>query len=363
MLRIILILLLGMFFIQPALAGDKLQFGGGVQTGYSYGQNGNGWPEVFNDPWENNARGGFYLHWLRINTRLEFDSTFSGEVLLNISGLLLEAYLQKQWGLYTFKIGKIRGAGLKSGSGTDEFDNLTIYRPVYSRYWQYYKRLDNFRDFGIQIERDYLKGRIQTRFFFHNASGQNIYTNQPSWSVGPPAQAVGFNYALDWKATDVSTAGGHIGVRADHEYTEFLSQDGWWHVNEWFKYNSIIDMSGYHQFDFNRVHTFIEGLLILNRDLRYSDGRGMQTWGYSARINVDHSQRFTSLFRFEFSDNTDGWNPDDQLNLFTLGLIFHPAPGKYRGLKATAEYCYILEEGLKDRIYNDTFFLQLQHSF
>jgi hypothetical protein len=173
----------------PVLSMDKPEWRGGIIMGYSLGQNGQPWPEPWRDPLGNNNRGGFYLSQARVQLLLPLDSTFRAVLVGNvIYAEALEAYLEKEWETYRFKVGKFRGAGMKSASGMDEFDLTTVQRPRYARDWNYQNRLHNFRDFGIQGEKSSFGGRLEQRLFFHNANGQNVLNDEPGFPAGPTTQ-------------------------------------------------------------------------------------------------------------------------------------------------------------------------------
>ena len=214
-----------------AFALGKPEFEGGVQMGYTYGQNGTGFPSFGKDPLGNPGRGGFYLTQLRLKTTLEFDSTFKAVALGNVFfASVQEVYLEKSLRNYTFTAGLFRGPGVKSVTGLDEFERTTIFSPDYARLWSYFKRIPTGRDFGVQVEADYFGGDLKHRFFFHNGNGQNILNSDPSYNVGPPAQAVGFDYGLDWRVSPFTVWGGHAGVMADHEWSEFIGKEEGWKV-------------------------------------------------------------------------------------------------------------------------------------
>lgn len=332
--------------------------------GYSLGQNGQSWPGL-KEPLANNNRGGFYIRDLRLKSVLPIDSTF----LAVVQGNLLfadvqEAYLQKKWGGYVFTAGKFRGAGLKSGSGTDEFDQVTVRRPLYASYWSFAARLINNRDFGIQVERTFFDGSLSNKFYFHNANRENVLNDEPSNPDLPATQALGLDYAVDWKATPYTTLGGHLGALANQAYDEFLGSHKPWEIGYWFKSNPMANFSLYHQLDNGRFHALNEGLVISNREIQVEpDLDPLLTWGASSRLAFDYSPAMTPFARYEFFDLTNGLNPDDALHLFTLGAAFHPSPASYAGLKVTAEYVRTLEEGLENLVSNDILYVQLQLAY
>lgn len=348
-----------------AFAIDKPVFQTGVQMGYSYGQNGVGWPLFTQDLLSNRGRGGFYVSQLRLKGGIAFDSTFSAVAVGNLyTADVQEVYVEKRFDKYSFRAGKFRGAGLKSASGTDEFERTGINAPYYSRYWGYYKRLINFRDFGVQVEADYFGGNVKHRLFIHNANRENVFADEPSGAGPSNTQALGFDYALDWRISPFTVWGGHLGALANHEWGEFTGTHKAWEVGYWFKSNPLVDASLNHQLDVGKFHMFNEALLMYNRDLpNPSDGAATKNWGVSSQVRFDPSARGGYFFRYEFFDNTDGYNPDDALHLFTLGGIFTPSPQSYPGLKVTGEYVRTLEEGATNIVPNDVLFCQLQMVF
>ncbi len=346
-------------------AVEKVVFQEGVLMGYTLGQNGMGWPAPFKDPLSNNNRGGFYISQLRLKATIPFDSTFSAVFTGNVINLdPQEAYLEKRWGIYSLKAGKFRGAGLKSGSGTDEFARTTVNAPRYARLADWYLKTFGSRDFGVQMERDRRDGNLQQRLFIHNANRQNVFNDEPSFVAGPATQVLGFDYALDWRVSQFTVLGGQIGALADKGWDEFVGHHDGWEAGYWFKSNAIVDGSFYHQMDFTQLHILNEGLLIYNRDLPSpTDSTATQVWGVSTLLRFEHSQTWGSFFRYEFLDPTDGFYLNDNLHMFTVGAIFHPSPLQYPNLKLTSEYVRSLEEGVRNRIGNDLFYVQLQMMF
>jgi hypothetical protein len=346
-------------------AVGKPEFQGGLQMGYTYGQNGVGFPSFGKDPLGNPGRAGFYLAQLRLKATLPFDSTFRAVALGNAYGAdLQEIYLEKKVRNYTFTAGKFRGAGVKSLTGEDDFERATIYAPRYARLWSYYKKLQGSRDFGVQAEVDYFGGDLRHRFFMHNANRQNIINEEPSNNAGPAAQAAGFDYALDWRFSPFTAWGGHVGALADHAWSEFLGTEEGWKVGNWFRTNPIVDGSLYHQMDMGRFHMFNEAQMLLNRELHNPvDSGATRTWGVSTMVRFEHTRRLESLFRYEFQDPTDGAIPNDNLHLITAGLIFRPSPAAFPDMKLTTEYVRTLEDGFQNTVQNDVLFSQLQMLF
>jgi hypothetical protein len=320
---------------------------------------------LIKDPTGNNNRGGFYISQLRLKATVAFDSTFSAVAAGNLLFAdLQEVYLQKRVDNYTFTAGKFRGAGLKSGTGMDELERTAINAPRYARYWAYYKRNINFRDFGVQAAADYFGGDLMHRFFIHNANRENVANDEPSFPAGSATQALGFDYALDWRISPFTVWGGHIGALANREWAEFAGKHEGWEVQYWFKSNPIVDASLNHQLDAGRLHIFNEAMLLYNRDLPDPvDSTATKTWGVSTQARFDHTTRVGSFFRYEFFDLSDGAYPDDALHIFTLGGIFYPSPAAYPGLKITGEYVRSLEEGGENLISNDLLYCQLQMVF
>ncbi len=336
----------------------------GVLMGYTDGQNGSAWPNA-TDPLSNSSRAGFYISQLRLNGELPFDSTFSAVFAANFIAMdPAEAYLRKRFGLYTFKLGKFRVVGPKSGPGTDEFERTAITAPRYSRYWASYAQTLNFRDFGVQAERTGEDGSVHQAFCVRNGTQQNIINDEPSFPQSAPTQALAFAYALDWRVSPFTVLGGHVEAVANHQWDEFVGNHDGWQVGYWFKSNAIVDASVYHQMDFTKVHLFNEALLLYNRLLPSpTDGKATQLWGVSSMIRVDHSERWGYFFRYEFLDPSDGFFPNDNLHMFTGGVIYKPSPQAYPGLKVTGEYVRSLEESLRNRMGNDNLYVQLQMTY
>lgn len=343
------------------------QWRGGLMMGYSYGQNGQGWPSPWNDPLNNHNRGGFQVSQARVQGILPFDSTFKGVITGNIIGLdPQEVYLEKAWGEYRFKAGKFRGAGLRSGSGSDEFDFTTPNRPRYARLWGHYKKTHNFRDFGLQGERDFFSGRFRNRLFFHNANGQNVFNDEPSFPAGPTTQALGLDYAAEFRISPYNQVGGHVGALANEEWDEFIGGHDFWEAQYWFKSNALVDASVNHQMDFPRFHMENEALVMSHRTLPDADGTSMITWGFSSLVRfdqVDSARRWSPYLGFEFVDNSDGRFPNDALSMVKAGTLFRPSPVSYPDMRLTAQYVRALEEGGENSFPNDILYVHYQMRF
>lgn len=347
-----------------ATAMEKPAFDGGVIMGYTLGQNGQGWPQPWSDPLNNDNRGGFYLYQTRLNASLPFDSTFRARIGGNLIMLeVTEAYLEKDCGDWRFKAGKFRGAGLRSASGTDEFEQPLVNRPRYARHWNWYKKLHNFRDFGVQAERTWF-GRWENRFFLHNANRENVFNDEPSFPAGQATQALGFDYAFDVKVSPYSTVGGHVGVLADREWDEFIGPHEAWEAGYWFKTNPIADASLNHRMVFPRFTLENEVLALQNRNLRSgADSSAMLTWGLSTLARFDHWRKWSPFLGYEFTDHSDGLYPNDALHMIKLGTLFRPSPERYPGLKVTGEYVRAYEEGVRNLVGNDLLYAKLQMVF
>lgn len=344
---------------------DRFTLGGGVQMGYNDGMNGYPWPALLKDPLRNNNRAGFYINQARLAGGVAFDSTFSAKAVWNaIYQDLQEVYLSKRWGLYTLRAGKFRGAGLKSLSGQDEFERDLVNAPRYARIWGFYARTFNGRDFGIEVERDSRDGAIRNRLFFRNANNENVTNDEPAFLTGKATQVLGFDYALDWRISPYTVWGGHIGMLANRGWDEFQGSHEGWKAQYWFKSNAVADGSLNHTLDVGRFHMFNEALLMYLRDLPQPvDSGATKAWGMSSLVRFDHSPRWTSLFRYEFCDPSDGFTANDGLHMFTLGAVLHPSPAEYPGMKFTAEYVRAYEEGLVNIGGNDLFICQFQMVF
>jgi hypothetical protein len=350
---------------RPLHAMDKIELSGGVQMGYNLGQNGQGWPKLWEDPLANQNRGGFYLRNLRAMAVFPFDSTFSGVIVGNLAFASVdEAYLQKRWGAYVLKAGKFRGAGLRSGSGIDEFERITIRPQYYANLWEDNKRLTAFRDLGIQGERTFLDGSLTAKLFFHNANGQNVLLDEPSNGSGSSTQALGIDYEMDYRVSRFTLIGGHAGARGNREWSEFAGSHGFWRADYWFKTNPLVDFSAFHQMDFPRFHLFSEAMLLYDRTTRVlPDSTALKSWGVSTMARFDAGRRWSPFLRYEFTDPTDGLVNDDALHIATLGTIFLPSPENHPALKLTGEYVRVLEEGGRNRYGNDVLYVQLQTVF
>jgi hypothetical protein len=344
---------------------EKATLQGGVQMGYTLGQNGAAWPSPLVDPFKNNNRGGFYITQLRVKGEIPFDSTFSAVFVGNLIAMdPQEAYLEKIWGIYTLKAGKFRGVGLKTGSGTDEFERITVNTNRYARYADFYLQTINFRDFGLQLEREVKGSRIKQSLFIHNANRQNVTNDEPSFAGSPATQVLGFDYALDWTVSPYTLLGAQVGAAANREWDEFLGGHDPWEVGYWFKTNALVDASFYHQMNFSRLHILNEASIIVNRNLPSSvTGKGTQIWGLSSLINMEYSAHWGSFFRYEFFDPSDGFYLNDNLHSVTVGGIFHPSPNLYPNLKLTGEYVRTLEEGVRNLVPNDLLYIQFQMQF
>jgi hypothetical protein len=135
-------------------------------------------------------------------------------------------------------------------------------------------------------------------------------------------------------------------------------------VGYWFKSNPVVDASVFHRMDFARFHMMNEALLMSNRLLLHPDDeRPMRTWGVSTLARFDHSPRWSPFLSYEFVDQSDGYYPDDALQMFKLGTLFRPSPERHPGLRFTGEYVRALEEGGRNRIGNDILYAQLQAVF
>jgi hypothetical protein len=109
---------------------------------------------------------------------------------------------------------------------------------------------------------------------------------------------------------------------------------------------------------------FNEALLMSLRDLpRPEDGAATQLWGVSSLVRFDHTDRWSSVFRYEFDDPTDGLSPGDGLHAFTLAALFRPAPKEYPGMRFTTEYVRAYEEAILNTFPNDLFYIQFQMVF
>lgn len=340
------------------------EWNSGLIMGYNYGQNGMPWTKPLTDPLGNNNRGGFYILQTRIQAVVHFDSTFLAMAVANPIQLdVQDVFLQKTWGEYTFKAGKFRGAGLKSGSGMDEFELTTARKPYYARVWSFYKKTFNYRDFGIQAEKSFFSGRMFNRLFIHNANGENVLNDEPSGNVGPVTQVTGIDYAVDVRVSPYTMVGGHLGALANREWDEFLGSHEGWQAQYWLKSNPLVDASFYHHMTFPRFHMENEALIMQNRMLLKADSSATLSWGVSTLSRFDHFRHWSPFFAYEFTDQTDGYTPNDAVQMFKLGTLFRPAPERYPSLRITGEYVRALEEGARDLVGNDILYAQFQMVF
>lgn len=347
-----------------ASAFEKAAFGGGTQMGYTLGQNGFAWPSAKN-PLINYNRGGFYLGRLEAVAHLDFDSTFTGDAVANfVTSALEEAWLQKRFGPYAVRAGKFRGAGLKSATGTREMERDAVNAPRYARVWGHYKRLHGFRDYGLEVERGFLSGNLRNRLFVHNANGENVFNDEPSFIAGKATQVLGLDYAVDWRISPYTQWGAHVGALANRSWDEFVGNQEGWKVQHWFGSNPVADASFNHQMDVGRFHLFNEGLVMFLRDMpNPRNGNATRSWGVSSQVRFEHSERWASLFRYEFFDVTDGFVPSDAMHIATLGALWRPSPAAYPGMRLTTEYVRSYEEGLENYYPNDLLLCQFQMAF
>lgn len=345
------------------LSGGEIR--GGVKLGYSVGQAGVGWPQLWKNPFLNENRGGFYVEQARLRARLPIDSSLRLTTQFNFAlWELSEIYFEAQWGRTRWKLGKFDGAGLRTGPATDEFSRTAIWEPRYARIWAAYKRLLNWRDYGIQAERDHFSGRFTHRLFLHNANWQNVINEEPNdFQAGIPAtQALGMDYGWEWKTTEQSLLGGHLGALADKEWNEFFGHRQFWRANHWMRSNPIVDASVFHEFESGRAWFQSEIVLMSNRTILNPDSAAMKTWGASLLGRYRLGLSWTPYMRYELFDFTDGVVPNDILHLFTGGVRWSPSRGK-RPWFWTFQFTHILEEDLVNAYGNDVLYAQLQAEF
>ena len=336
-----------------------------MKLGYSVGQAGASWPRYWKNPFLNENRGGFNVEQARLKALLPIDSSLRLTAQFNFASLeLSEIYFESHWGHTRWKLGKFAGAGLRTGPATDEFSLTTIRAPRYTRVWAFFKRLQNWRDFGVQAEHDYFSGRFTHRLFLHNANGQNVINEDPSdlQNGSFPTQALGLDYGWEVKTTEHSLLGGHFGALADKEWNEFFGHRQFWRVNHWMRSNPIVDASVFHEFESGRAWFQSEILVLSNRTLRNPDSSATKTWGASILGRYRFGSSWTPYGRYEFFDLTDGVFLNDNTHLFTGGVIWSPSRGK-RPWSWTFQYTRTLEEKLVNLFSNDVFFLQFKSEF
>jgi hypothetical protein len=341
------------------------RFSGGVQMGYHMGMNGNGWPNPVTQPLNNATRSGFYLAMARLQADVQIDRGLTATAKFNVVYLdLQELYFEKVWRNYTFTAGKFRGAGLRSSASFDELEALTIEAPFVSRLYSADHRLFNHRDVGVQVAHNPYAGVFSHRLFVHNSSGNSGRGSEPSWYQGAPLQALGFTYAWDWRLPEGNQVGGHLGAMADREWDEFLGPRQFWEVTYWFKTNPMVDASIYHELKTGTWTWNTEMMVRSNRRVRNAaDSSASQLWGAFTEVHKKHSPRFTSIYRYEYLDPSNGTNPEDNLHLLTAGLRWKPSHARQPNWAVTGQYVLVREQEFENRVGNDIWYLQNQWTF
>jgi hypothetical protein len=315
-------------------------------------------------PLNNENRGGFYIS----DFRLRSDWNLGHGLTLHAQGNLMtldfqEAYLEGQKGTWTLRLGKFRGAGLKSMVGFDEYDQPTVTPQYYAGLWAGINRIFGRRDFGLQIEKSHADGQFQHRFFAHNASWQNPAPYTPNYALGAPAQVVGFHYAWDWTVGRGHGLGGHLGGRANQAWDEFIGEHEFWEAAYWFKTNAVVDGSMYHLYEGNGIKLMTEAMLLSNRNARNPvDSTFEITWGGSFLVSKRLNSWWEPYGRYELTDPTDGRNNNDALHLFTMGTLLRMG-SNFPNWLWKMEAVRIQEEGFVNSYGNDLISLQLQGTF
>lgn len=341
------------------------RFSGGVQMGYHMGMNGIGWPDPLKTPLNNSTRSGFYIAMARLQADMILDTGLTVTAKFNAFYLdMQELYFEKVWRNYTFTAGKFRGAGLRSSSTYDELESKTIEAPYFTRIYSAEHRLFNHRDVGVQVEHNPYAGPFTHRLFVHNSSLNPVRGGEPSWFQGAPLQALGFTYAWDWRLPAGNQVGGHLGAMADREWDEFVGPHDFWKATYWFKTNPMVDASFYHELKTGTWTWNSEMMVRANRRIRNaSDSSASQAWGIYTEAHKQHSPRFTSVYRYEFFDPSDGTYADDNLHLLTAGLRWKPSHVRLPNWVVTGQYVLVREQEFENRVSNDIWYLQNQWTF
>jgi hypothetical protein len=341
-------------------------FHGGIQMGYNMGMNGLGWPNPIVDPLANSTRSGFYMSQAQVQAELPLDSNMAAHASFNAVTLeLLDLYVEWVLSNYTITFGKFQGAGLHSLVAVSELERTAIVAPYYARIWANEHRLfSSGRDLGLQLEARHFNGVFTHRLFAHNSSLNVTKTEEPSFLQGGPLQVLGFTYAWDWKLPDHNTVGGHLGALADYQWSEFTGNRDFWHVDAWFQSNPIVDGSLYHAWSHGGWAWNSEVLWRMNRRERNpADGSASQAWGFMTEIQKQWNEKWNPFFRYEFFDPSDGFTPNDNFHLATVGAQWKPKPKTQPGWIVTPEYVVVREEGIVNRVSNDIWYLQSQWTF
>lgn len=345
---------------------EKITIHGGVQMGYGLGQNGQGWPQPWRDPLNNLNRGGFYIGQVRLEAKAALDTMLFFDVKWNADlNDLQEAYFTYQSENWQWKAGRFRGAGLHSASDIDEFDRISLKAPRYAQFWGGYKKQFQFRDYGIQAERSYAQNRFHHAFWLRNANFQNVLHNEPSAFEGQPiTQALGIDYAWSLQLPYQNTLWGHVGALADQKWDEFVGSHAGWKAGYWFKSNPILDASLSHTVKRGRLSWHHEALVLSHRRLlNPADGAASLFWGFSSQGDWEKNANLIGFGRYEFFDETDGYNHDDALHILTLGTKWRPWKERVSKLWVTLQAQHTREEGFENRIGNDVLVAQTQWVF
>lgn len=330
------------------------------------GMNGQGWPNPIKDPLANATHSGFYWNQAQISAEMPLDSSMRARASFNAVNLeLMDLYVEWACHNYTWTLGKFRGAGMRSLVKDDELDRVSIVAPYYARIWASEHRLyANGRDLGLQLEARHFKDAFTHRLFIHNSSLQITRVEEPSYLQGGPTQILGFTYAWDLQLPDHNQIGGHLGAMADYQWGEFTGNKDFWHVDEWFQSNPLVDGSLYHEWSNGGWNWNSEASLRLNRREKNAvDGSSSQSWGVMTQVQKVVSEKWMPFFRYEFFDPSDGTHPLDNIHIGTVGAQWHPKPKSQPGWVVTPEYVIVREEGIINRVSNDVWYLQSQWSF
>ena len=349
--------------VTGVFCNKKVTISGFAQTGYSVGQNNFSWPRP-KTILDNNNRGGFYLNQFNLAGKLSFDTTLYGNFEGNMAHpSLVEGFVHKDWNNFGVTLGKFRGAGIKTGSGTHEKDLSSLKRPFYARYWNNTKRLHNFRDYGFQVEYRLFSNRVTPKIFLHNANAQIIDNQIEYVHDAPITQALGIDFQVDINTSPYHSAGFHSGAMANRSWSEFSGGNKFWKADRWFQYNSVVDFSFNNHIHTGKFNLLNEVMIMKNRDLvNTSNPSPAQTWAVYTLGEYLFAEKYSLYLSYEFFDLTDGFVRNDALHVNTLGFTWSVPFENKRGIKSSVEYIRPYEEGFENITANDIFSLDLQIS-
>jgi len=160
----ILLLLLGL--VTP---GNDVQFGGFVQTWFSYGQQNDGNPPAL----------GFTFRRVRFHGKGAFSNTVDWYLAAgwdrenpNLTAARITFRLAPQ---LQFSIGKFPVPGSPSGSLTDSSRLDFVERPMIIQRWGELSRLDEYRSVGIQVDGALMENRIYYALMVFNPDAAALF--------------------------------------------------------------------------------------------------------------------------------------------------------------------------------------------